>query len=170
MDGCARNREGEPGGGGSAGPPGWALQTLGSATGEPTVVPFGQDYLVKDQIEREEREVADIVKAVAELDAEMKRTSGGRSPAPHWTATALSQARAQKVHALRPIEPRKKRLITLQDTLDLHCPSEIVVRGTLFPGGGDRKPRPTLQTRTAKNMITLYFDQVHGNRGKDVTA
>ncbi len=141
---------------------GVAVQNLGSATGIPTLVLFGQDYLLKDQIEREEREVAAIARRAVELDAEMKRIQREALAGRPLDATALSQARAEKAQALRAIELRKKRLITLHDTFDLHVRSEIVVRGTLFPGAVIESHGRRWETRTPKNMITLYFDQVQG--------
>ena len=35
---------------------------------------------------------------------------------------------------MKLIEQRKLRLITLRDKYDEHVPSEVVVRGTLYPG------------------------------------
>ena len=64
---------------------GAVLQNIGSPGGVHTIVTFGQDFLVKDQIEREEREVAALAAKVADLDAVMVRLAeagrgGGRRP------------------------------------------------------------------------------------------
>ena len=123
---------------------GVAVQNLGSPAGVTTLVLFGQDFILKDQIEREEREVAAIARRVAELDAEMKRMQREALAGKPLDADALSAARAEKAQSLKAIELRKKRLITLHDTFDLHTPSQVVVRGTLYPGDGDRKPRQAL--------------------------
>ena len=127
-----------------------------------TLVLFGQDFMFKDQIEREEREVAAIVKRVLELDAEMRKMQkeavGGRP----LDAAALGQARAEKAQSLKAIELRKKRLIALHDTFDLHTPSQMVVRGTLYPGTVIESHGRRWETQTVKNMITLHFDQAQG--------
>ncbi len=141
---------------------GVSAQNLGSPTGVRTLVLFGQDYMLKDQIEREEREVAAIVKRVLELDAEMRKMQkealGGRP----LDGAALGQARAEKTQALKAIELRKKRLIALHDTFDLHTPSQVVVRGTLYPGTVIESHGRRWETQTVKNMITLHFDQAQG--------
>jgi hypothetical protein len=150
-------------------------QNIGSPSGVRTVVSFGQDFLVKDQIEREEREVAALTKRVADLDTEMfvleKRASEsvaaagatvGVAPAQSQAATMLARARAQKVQALKLIEQRKMRLITLRDRYDEHVPSEVVVRGTLYPGVILESHGRRYETRTEKKMISLRFDPAQG--------
>jgi uncharacterized protein (DUF342 family) len=146
-------------------------QNIGSPSGVRTVVSFGQDFLVKDQIEREEREVVALTKRIAELDAEMfvqeKRASeagasAGPVPAQSQAAALLARARAQKVQAMKLIEQRKMRLITLRDRYDEHVPSDVVVRGTLFPGTVLESHGRRYETRTEKKMISLHFDPVQG--------
>ena len=138
-------------------------QNIGSPGGARTVVSFGQDYLVKDQIEREEREVARLQKQVADLDARMfvlekqARVAAG-SPA----AAQLAAARAEKVRTMKLIEARKMRLITLRDRYDEHVPSEVVVRGTLYPGAIVESHGRRFETRTEKKMVRLRFDPVRG--------
>jgi len=141
---------------------GMAVQNLGSPTGVPTLILFGQDYLLLDQIEREEREVTAIAKRVVELDAEMKRMQREALAGKPLDAAGLGQARAEKAQSLKAIELRKKRLIALHDTFDLHVPSEVLVRGTLYPGVVVESHGRRWESRVAKNMITLYFDQAQG--------
>jgi len=146
-------------------------QNIGSPSGVRTVVSFGQNFLVKDQIEREEREVAALTKRVAELDAEMfvreKRAleaaaATGAAPAQSQAAALLARARAQKVQAMKLIEQRKMRLITLRDRYDEHVPSEVVVRGVLYPGAVLESHGRRYEARAEKKMISLYFDPVQG--------
>ena len=74
----------------------------------------------------------------------------------------MPQLRAEKAQSLKAIEQRKLRLISLHDPFDVHVPSEIVVRGTLFPGAVLESHGRRWETNTEKNMITLFFDQVQG--------
>jgi len=147
------------------------VQNIGSPGGAKTVVSFGQNFLVKDQIEREEREVTALTKRVADLDAEMfvqeKRASqaaaaAGAVPALSQAPALLARARAQKVQAMKLIEQRKMRLITLRDQYDEHVPSEVLVRGTLYPGAVLESHGRRYETVTEKRMITLHFDPVRG--------
>ena len=141
---------------------GLAAQNLGAPTGVTTLVLFGQDYILMDQIEREEREVAAVARRVVELDADMKRIQREAFAGKPLDATALTQARAEKAQSLKAIELRKKRLIALHDTFDVHVPSEVTVRGTLYPGVVIESHGRKWETRVPKNMITLYFDQAQG--------
>ncbi|MGA2973813.1 MAG: flagellar assembly protein A [Spirochaetia bacterium] len=147
------------------------VQNIGSPGGIRTVVSFGQDFLVKDQIEREEREVAALIKRVADLDAEMfvleRRAAetvaaAGAAAGQSQAAVMLGRARAQKVQAMKLIEQRKLRLITLHDRYDEHVPSEIAVRGTVYPGVVLESHGRRWETRTEKKMITLHFDPTQG--------
>jgi hypothetical protein len=141
---------------------GLVVQNLGSPTGVQTLVLFGQDFMLQDQIEREEREVVTLAKRVTELEAEMKRVQREALGGKPLDAAALSQARAEKTESLKAIELRKKRLIALHDRFDIHTPSEIFVRGTLYPGVVIESHGRRWETRVVKNMITLYFDQTQG--------
>jgi hypothetical protein len=141
---------------------GLAVQNLGAPAGVPTLVLFGQDYILKDSIEREEREVASIARRVVELDTDMKRVQREALAGHPPDAAALAQARSEKAQSLKAIELRKKRLIALRDTFDIHVQSEVVVRGTLYPGVVIESHGRRWETRVPKNMITLFFDQTQG--------
>ena len=146
------------------------VQNIGSPGGARTMVYFGQDFLVKDQIEREERELPALTKRVADLDAEMSvheksgAQAGGarRPPAQSQAAALLARARAEKVQALKLIEQRKIRLIALRDRYDEHVPSEVFIRGTLYPGAVLESHGRRYETITEKKMITLQFDPMQG--------
>jgi uncharacterized protein len=145
---------------------GLSVQNIGTAGGVRTVVVFGQDFLVKDQIEREEREVAALAAKVADLDAVMirlqKQVEAAAAAAPSTEAASLARVRAQKLAAMKQMEQRKLRLIALHDKYDEHVPSEIEVRGTLFPGVLIECHGRHYESRTEKKMITLQFDPSQG--------
>jgi uncharacterized protein len=150
---------------------GAVLQNIGTPGGAHTIVTFGQDFLVKDQIEREEREVAALAAKVADIDAVMVRLQkqveaagvpAGAAAAQSKEAASLARVRAQKLTAMKLMEQRKLRLIALHDKYDEHVPSEIVVRGTLFPGVIVECHGRRYESRTEKKMITLRFDSSLG--------
>jgi uncharacterized protein len=145
---------------------GAVLQNIGTPGGVHTIITFGQDFLVKDQIEREEREVAALAARVADLDSVMVRLQKqveaagvpAAAAAQSKDAASLARVRAQKLTAMKLMEQRKLRLIALHDKYDEHVPSEIVVRGTLFPGVILECHGRRYESRTEKKMITLRFD------------
>jgi len=77
-------------------------------------------------------------------------------------AEALARARSQKLTCIKVMEQRKLRLISLRDKFDEHVPSEVLVRGTLFPGAVLECHGRRYEVRTEKKMITLRFDPAQG--------
>ena len=151
---------------------GVVVQNIGSPGGVRTVVSFGQDFLVKDQIEREEREVAALTQKVADLDAEMfvlekqrRRTAAARRRprrAQSQAAAMLARARAQKLPAMKLIEQRKLRLIALRDSTTSTCPRRSWCAARCIPGAVLESHGRRYETRTEKKMITLHFDPTQG--------
>jgi uncharacterized protein (DUF342 family) len=161
---------------------GVVAQNVGSPGGTRTVVSFGQDFLVRDQIEREEQQVAVLAKKITDLDAAMlilqkrvRQAAGGiagtqtqNSAHPNAAslqrqdAEALARARSQKLTCMKVMEQRKLRLIGLRDKFDEHVPSEVVVRGTLYPGAMLECHGRRYEAKTEKKMITLRFDPSQG--------
>jgi uncharacterized protein (DUF342 family) len=138
------------------------LQNLGSAGGIRTVMSFGQDFLVRDQIERMDRDVAALTARVAALDAGMQRLEAAGAGTSAAERPVLEKARADKRAAMKLLEQRKLQLIGLHDKYDEHIASEVVVRGTLFPGAVLESHGRRYETRTEKKMITLLFDPAQG--------
>jgi hypothetical protein len=123
---------------------------------------FGQDFLVKDQIERMDRDVAALTAKVAALDAEMQRMEAAGAGTSAAQRPVLEKTRADKRAAMKLLEQRKLQLIGLHDRYDEHIISEVLVRGTLFPGAILECHGRRYETRTEKKMITLHFDPVQG--------
>ena len=141
---------------------GIVVQNLGSPAGIRTLVWFGQDFMLKDQIDREELEVAALAGRLVDLDAETKALQKQIQAGRPLDATVLSRMKAEKAQLLTTIEQRKRRLIEMHETFDTHCASEVFVRGTLFPGTVIESHGRRWETRTEKNMITLIFSELQG--------
>lgn len=160
---------------------GVVAQNIGSPGGTHTVVSFGQDFLVRDQIEREEQQVAVLAKKITDLDAAMltlqkrARQAAGviagtqtQNSAQQIAASssrdleALARARSQKLTCMKVMEQRKLRLIGLRDKFDEHVASEVIVRGTLYPGAVLECHGRRYEVKTEKKMITLRFDPTQG--------
>ena len=63
---------------------------------------------------------------------------------------------------MKLIEQRKMRLITLRDRYDENVPSEVFIRGTLYPSAVLESHGRRYETNVEKRMITLRFDPVQG--------
>jgi hypothetical protein len=131
---------------------GLETQNLGSSAGAKTQVSFGQDYLVADQIEREEKEVEKLKRRVAKLDMSMQKTSeeSGREQ--------LEEMRKEKKKLLKFMEQRSLRLFNLREKFEEHFPSELEVRGTLYPGVVVESHGRTKEYTEQKKSVRVYFD------------
>ncbi len=101
---------------------------LGNDKGIKTEVSFGQNYLIQDRIELEEKEVEKIKTQLTKLDLIMHQLEK------EGNQTQLKNTRLQKVKLMKIMEKRSIRLFTLRERFEEHFPSEIKVRGTIYPG------------------------------------
>ena len=107
---------------------GLELRDLGSDRGIRTEVSFGQNYLLSDRIESEEKELEKLKRSSADLTRAMRQSDRGGA------AKEFEQMRKEKISLLHEIESKAFRILTLREILEKHYPSKIVVHGTLFPG------------------------------------
>ena len=137
---------------------GIAAQNLGSPGGARTLVSFGQDYLLLEKIEAEQREIAKLKGRIGELDKAMKEMLR----AVRRDEAALAAARAEKLAAMKAIEQRGLLLIGMRDRFDEHVPSEVVIRGTLYPGVIVESHGRRFSVQTEKSNLRLFFSKVEG--------
>ena len=137
---------------------GIVAQNLGSPGGARTLVSFGQDYLLLEKIEREQREIEKLKARVVELDRSMKEMQQAGGPG----EAALAAARSEKLAAMKAIEQRGLQLIGMRDRFDEHVPSEVVIRGTLFPGVVVESHGRRFSVQTEKSNLRLFFSKVEG--------
>ncbi|MFP4376872.1 MAG: FapA family protein [Spirochaetales bacterium] len=129
---------------------------LGSEREVKTIVEFGQDYLVADKIEKEEREIEKLKQEVTKIDLAMKgaERSGKQS---------LDELHAQKLHYLKLLEKRGLRTFTLRERFEEHHESELVIRGTLWPGVVIETHGRTLEITSPKKNVTMVFNPKSGH-------
>lgn len=135
---------------------GVSVCNLGSETGTRTEISFGQDYLLADQIEIEEREIGKLRVRIAELDALMKRRERDRD------RTGLEEIRREKLRALKAIEKRGFRLFNLREKFEEHYPSEVTVRGTLYPGVVIESHGRVYEVTAPRRAVKIVFDPAAG--------
>jgi uncharacterized protein (DUF342 family) len=137
---------------------GVAAQNIGSPGGARTLVSFGQDYLLLERIDKEQREIARLRTRVAELDIVMRDLLR----AARRDDGALAAARAEKLTAMKSIEQRGLLLIGMKDRFDEHVPSEVVIRGTLYPGVIVESHGRRFSVQTERTGLRLFFSKVEG--------
>ncbi|MFP4484906.1 MAG: flagellar assembly protein A [Spirochaetaceae bacterium] len=127
-------------------------QNLGSSSGAHTHVSFGQDYLVADQIEREEREVEKLKRRITTIDLSLQKVTDS-SP-----IEEVESLRKEKKMLLKMMEHRSLRLFNLRERFEEHFPSEVRVKGTLFPGVVVESHGRTREYSERRKSVRIYFD------------
>ncbi|GAB1431419.1 hypothetical protein MASR2M29_00440 [Spirochaetota bacterium] len=129
---------------------GMEIQNLGSSNGAKTLISFGQDYLVKDAIETEEREIERVKTMVLETDKTMKEQER--------IGANLDKIRQDKLKLMKILEKRSLRLFELREKFEEHFPAEIVVKGSAFIGVVLESHNRFHEIRQEKKQVVFYFD------------
>ena len=132
------------------------VQNLGNPNGVKTQVSFGQDYLIADRIQVEEKEITRTREKVIQLDSILHRLEKAGE------AEKLKQARQEKLKFIKVIEKRSLRLFTLREKFEEHYPSEVVVRGSLYPGVIFESHGRYYEVDRPQSAVVVYFDSKVG--------
>ncbi len=136
---------------------GMVVHTLGSDKGTKTHVSFGQDYLVMDLIEKEEREIEKVKKRLTAVDFEMRKSEkGGKSE-------LLERLRKEKVRLMKVLEKRGLRLFSLREKFETHFPSQVDVHGVLHSGVVFESHGRSMEVTDQKKSVTVAFNQQTGH-------
>jgi len=135
---------------------GMSLGNLGSDRGIPTKVFFGQDVLIEDQIEVEEREIAKLQQELIIVNIAMKSSEKLDNK------EELKELFNRKVHHMKMLEKRNLRLFTLKERFEVHCPSELVIKGTVFPGVIIESHGRTHEFAVPRQKIKIIFNTTTG--------
>jgi uncharacterized protein (DUF342 family) len=130
------------------------VEVLGSENFTKTEVSFGQDYLVADQIDAEEREIAKLNALIARTDrtmADLEKAGAG-----------LDRIRQDKVKMLKILEKRTIRVFGMREKFEAYFASEIKIRGIVFPGVILESHNRFLEIRSKKTHVVFSFDQQSG--------
>ena len=127
---------------------------LGSERTIHTAISFGQDYLVMDQIEVAEREIEKIKMALR--DVELKITKLDIS------SPALKAARIEKVRLMKLLEKYGLHLFTLREKFEEHHGSEILVRGTVYPGVVMESHGRYYEVKQKRTGVVFFFNRDSG--------
>ncbi len=132
------------------------LTNIGSKNGAKTNVSFGQDYLIGDKIELEEKELEKLKEAAVQIDLKIHQAEkeGG--------ITDLKKHRLKKVQTLKLIERRTERLFWLREKFEQHFDAEVTVRGTAYPGVILESHGRTFEVAREMNKVVFYFNREKG--------
>lgn len=135
---------------------GLEVRNLGNDKGTRTVISFGQDYLIADQIEQHDKEILRLKELVTSLDAQMKKYEQ------MGQMKSLEKVRTTKLKYLKMIEKRSLRLFTLRERYEEHFSSRIVVRDSLYPGVIVESHGRFSEIHSSRKNVTISFNQNNG--------
>jgi len=127
---------------------------IGTERGTRTEISFGQDYLVKDQIEVSEREMDRIKAALIEVEKKIQAAMDSQF--------SLDGARTEKVKLMKLMEKHGMQLFTLHEKFEEHHDSEVRVRGNVFPGVVLESHGRYFEVKQKKSQVIFYFDREVG--------
>lgn len=130
---------------------------IGSERGANTVISFGQDYLVEDQIGLVEKDIKKIQEQMMKIDAIIQKIQeqGGKNE-------VLLEAREKKRKALKMVEKKNLKLFLLREKFEMHFDSSILVREKVFAGTLFESHGRSLEIPQDLQSVEIFFDQSTG--------
>ncbi len=127
---------------------------LGSSKTIRTTISFGQNYLVRDQINVCEKEALSIKDTVKRIDAQMAKLTN-QDPRIH-------ELRQKKLELLKRNDKLTLRIFTLKEQFEAHIVSSIRVENTVWPGVVLESHGRYYEVRERRNHVVFIFDQATG--------
>ncbi|MAG13511.1 MAG: hypothetical protein CMN78_02825 [Spirochaetales bacterium] len=135
---------------------GVTVQNLGSKSGVKTLLSFGQDNLIGDKIELEEKELEGLKNAAIQTESRIRVAEKEHDP------DELRSHRAKKLQILKMTERRTERLFWLREKFEQHCKAEVEIRGTAFPGAVLESHGRTFEVIRAMSKVVFFFNEQKG--------
>lgn len=129
---------------------------LGSDKGIPTKVVFGSDILIEDQIEVEAKEIIKLQDDITSVNTAMKQ------PDKISNKEIMQELFNNKLKFMKMLEKRNLRLFSLKEKYEQHHPSEIIIKGTLFPGVTIESHGRIFEVHSPKAKLRIGFDTTTG--------
>ncbi|MDR1176584.1 MAG: FapA family protein [Treponema sp.] len=129
-------------------------QDVGNEKSNRTEISFGQDYLIRDQIDALDNNIEKIRDAIKRLDIRIQQVL--KNP------RLLAAARAEKVKLMKMLEQLNLKIFTLREKYEEHFDSEIRVRGTVYPGVVMESHDRYYEVSQARSGVVFYFDRDTG--------
>ena len=131
-------------------------QNIGSVSGSRTEVSFGQDYLVYDRIETEEKEINKIKNRLIKIDPDMRQAEKDLD------SKQLTKLRMEKVKLMKILEKRSMRVFALKERFEQHFSGDVTIRGEVFPGAVFESHGRSLEITKSEKSVRIVFNQETG--------
>ncbi len=130
------------------------VKNLGDYKKVRTIVSFGQDYLIKDRIEMYEKEIQQNNTEISRIDAELKNGN--------LSQEKKQDLHTQKAHLLKRNHTFSLRTFALKENFETHIPSEVRIRGTVYPGVILESHGRYYEVRQPLSSVCFTFDTEKG--------
>lgn len=137
---------------------GLEVTSVGSPRGIRTQLSFGQDYLIADLIEKEEKEIEKVKQRITEVDFSMRKLEKAGT-----NVEGLQRLRQEKVQLLKLMEKRGLRLFTLRERFEQHFPSKIIITGEVHPGTVFESHGRMYEITALRKSVAVEFNAQTGN-------
>ena len=134
---------------------------VGNERGVETVISFGQDYLVENQIEQvrnEMKKIQDFIDKTDGMMADLEKKPG--------SGNKLIMIRGKKVDALKMLEKKNLRLFLLREKYEHHFDSEVKVTGTAYSGVVFESHGRLLKVEDPIKAVQISFNREKGRLEK----
>ncbi|MCL2092845.1 MAG: FapA family protein [Treponema sp.] len=128
---------------------------IGSEKGQHTALSFGQDYLIKDQIDSCEEEISTVKQGLEKIDERIKEFKEKHLHLPDIVPQ-------EKERLKKLLEQLSLKLFTLREKFEEHYQSEIRIRGTIFPGVVIESHGRYYEVQQKRSGVIFYFDTESG--------
>lgn len=134
---------------------GCVVRNLGAEKSVRTVISFGQDYLIKDEIETHEKEIEENSKTIKIFDAKLNEKGKDDSE--------IDEIRKKKVKLMKRNSALQIRIFNLKENFEFHIPSSVKVLGTIYPGVVLESHGRYFEVFEKQSNVEFKFDEVNGN-------
>jgi hypothetical protein len=139
---------------------GLTCTNAGNERGSETVISFGQDYLVENQIEtvqKEQQKIQEFISKIDQMMADLEKTGA---------VSKLIQLRQKKVDAMKMLEKKNKLIFLLREKFELHFDSEIRITGTAWPGVVFESHGRLMKVAEPLKSVSITFNREKGRLEK----
>jgi uncharacterized protein (DUF342 family) len=127
---------------------------IGSEAGGRTQISFGQDYLIKDQINKADEKIDKAKTALTAIEEKINSS--------HKNPQVLEQASKEKVKLVKLLEQLRLKVFTLEEQFEVHHESELRIRGTIYPGVVIESHGRYYEVQQRREGVIFYFDTKSG--------
>jgi hypothetical protein len=128
---------------------------IGSEKGQRTEISFGQDYILKNEINACEGQIAKLKQDMFQKDEKLKVYLQKKMAIP-------DEMKNEKMRLTELEKQLNLKIFKLKDKFEEHFDSEIRVRGTVFPGVVIESHNRYYEIKQKRNRVIFYFDRESG--------